>query len=247
MFSGERLNSLHFQKRGRQAVQHIQEVFYIWIYRRNPMKNNELPLFPNKIYHIYNHANGKENLFENKGNYHFFLKRYAYFVEPIAKTFAYCLMPNHLHLLVEIKEEAMLQEANRAFIVAKKPGRKVELIPEELLPQFLSKIFGNLFSSYTQAFNRQQDRKGSLFMPNFKRKEVESEEYYTKLIHYIHANPVRHDFVKSMADWEYSSYQSLLSTKVTKLCRAEVMDWFGNRQAFIQFHQTEPFDERLGF
>ena len=57
------------------------------------------------MYHIYNHANGNDNLFRNEENYAYFLKRYAYFIHPIAKTYAYCLMPNHFHLLVKIRSE----------------------------------------------------------------------------------------------------------------------------------------------
>ncbi len=64
-----------------------------------------IPLKPNEMYHIYNHANGNDNLFRNEENYAYFLKRYAYFIHPIAKTYAYCLMPNHFHLLVKIRSE----------------------------------------------------------------------------------------------------------------------------------------------
>ena len=59
----------------------------------------------NGIYHIYNHANGDENLFRNNQNYLYFLKRYAHFIHPIAKTYAYCLMPNHFHVLVKIRSK----------------------------------------------------------------------------------------------------------------------------------------------
>ena len=221
--------------------------FYSWINCRNPMKNKEIPLFPEKTYHIYSHANGKENLFENRGNYHYFLKRYAYFIDPVAYTFAYCLMPNHIHFLIRVRAATALQEANRHFVEARTPGRQVDQLPEKSLPFFLSRTFGNLFNSYTQAFNRQQDRKGSLFIPNFKRKEVSSDVYYTKLVHYIHANPVHHGFVKTLTDWEYSSYDSLLSTKETKLCRSEVLAWFGDKRAFVQFHQQASFDDDSGF
>jgi putative transposase len=204
------------------------------------MKNNEIPLFPGRLYHIYNHANGKENLFTNSDNYLFFLKRYQYFIEPIAETFAYCLMPNHLHVLVRIKSEANLQQANRSFLAAKNISETdITPIATDQLPTFISKTFGNLFSSYSQAFNKQQKRRGSLFMPNFKRKEIDSEHYYTKLIHYIHNNPVHHGFVAKMEDWTYSSYNAFLSNQPTKIVKEEVVSWFGSKQAFINYHLTE--------
>lgn len=56
------------------------------------------------FYHIYNHANGREDLFLNDDNYNFFLKKYTFHISHVADTFAYCLMPNHFHFLVRIKE-----------------------------------------------------------------------------------------------------------------------------------------------
>ncbi len=57
----------------------------------------------------YYHANGKEDLFLNDDNHHFFLKRYANFINPIADTFAYCLMPNHFHFAIRIKSEEEIE------------------------------------------------------------------------------------------------------------------------------------------
>jgi hypothetical protein len=61
-------------------------------------------LEPGAYYHIYNHANGSDNLFRNDDNYMFFLKKYSEFISPVADTFAYCLMPNHFHLAVRMKD-----------------------------------------------------------------------------------------------------------------------------------------------
>jgi len=61
-----------------------------------------IQLEPGQMYHIWTHANGTENLFQTSDNYHYFLKKYAVYINPIADTFAYCLMPNHLHLMVRI-------------------------------------------------------------------------------------------------------------------------------------------------
>jgi putative transposase len=49
---------------------------------------------PKRFYHVYNHANGTENLFCQDENYHYFIKLWAKYIEPIADTYAYCLMPN---------------------------------------------------------------------------------------------------------------------------------------------------------
>ena len=222
------------------------------------MKNNEIPLLPSQFYHIYNHANGHENLFVKRENYYFFLQRYATFINPIADTFAYCLMPNHLHLLVRIKDEDDLQtayqqkiklraEANFPKVLTARaaPFREVEgenfrEVEVDTMSKFVSREFGSLFSSYSQAFNKQQNRKGSLFIPNFKRKLIDTEDYFTQLVHYIHANPVHHGFVRRFTDWEFSSYHAFLSDKNTNLQRDEVLGWFGGVNDFKKFHDGMP-------
>jgi len=196
----------------------------------------KIPLEPDKYYHIYNHANGKENLFAKEENFYFFLKRYAFFINPIADTFAYCLMPNHFHLAVRIKSEFQLLES---FKLSKSLDKNQLSKSSKLLENFLSKQFSNLFSSYTQAFNKQQSRRGSLFIPNFERKHIDSDEYFRELIYYIHFNPVHHGFVKDLRDWKYSSFESFFSTKATSLKREEVIEWFGDKENFLAFHQKE--------
>jgi hypothetical protein len=56
-------------------------------------------------YHIYNRGINGENVFREKRNYRFFLQRYAKYVEPVAFTYAYCLMKNHFHFLIRTKTQ----------------------------------------------------------------------------------------------------------------------------------------------
>lgn len=187
------------------------------------MKNNGIPLLPGKVYHIYNHANGFEKLFCNEGNYLYFLKKYIKYIAPIADTFSFCLMPNHIHLVVRIKAEHDLPGS------FKLPGRSCSAK--------LSQQFGNLFSSYAQAFNKQQRRMGSLFIPNFKRKLVEDKSYFGNLIPYVHLNPVEAGLVMHPADWPYSSFSSLIADRPSRLLRTEVLAFFGGRVGFLQAHK----------
>ncbi len=108
------------------------------------------PLQPGCMYHIYNHAVGNDNLFLKPDNYYYFLRRYDSFISPIADTYCYCLMPNHLHFFTEIKTRITIR-----------PGAGCT---DE---QYISKQFSNLFSSYAQAFNKQNYRKGNLFRVDF--------------------------------------------------------------------------------
>ncbi|WP_394993913.1 transposase [Emticicia sp.] len=208
------------------------------------MKNNEIPLLPNEMYHIYNHANGHENLFVKRENFNYFLKRYAEYINPIAQTFAYCLMPNHFHFMVKINNIEGLQLVYQQKMKMKDPENDYPPLNKEYLPKFISREFGSLFSAYSQAFNKQQKRMGSLFMPNFKRKIVDSDSYYTSLIHYIHSNPVHHGFVNNAYEWEHSSLHSFISQKSTQLKREEALNWFGDLENFKTF-QSEVLPEKL--
>ncbi|MBU2914587.1 MULTISPECIES: hypothetical protein [Reichenbachiella] len=88
------------------------------------------------------------------------------------------------------------------------------------------------------------NRRGSLFIPNFKRIEITSNDYLTKVIHYlsvrkagIHHNPIHHRFGKQYDDWPHSSYNALISNQPTRLQRQEIIEWFGSTEAFRSFHQ----------
>ena len=67
-------------------------------------------MVPRETYHLYNHANGKENLFVEEKNYHFFLNKLSEHILPVCKIYAYCLMPNHFHLLIQVRTAEELQQ-----------------------------------------------------------------------------------------------------------------------------------------
>lgn len=190
---------------------------------------------PEIVYHVYTHANGNENLFRSEENYHYFLKQYANYIYPVAATYAYCLMPNHLHLMIGIRNEAELLD----FVRKKKNNPDLQGF-ENLggLSTVISQQFSNLFNAYTKAYNKRYNRRGSLFIPNFKRRAVKEENYFTKLIAYIHNNPVKHGFVKELLDWPHSSIHAYLHEKPSKLERKYLEQWFGNKESLLFFHQS---------
>lgn len=193
---------------------------------------------PHQTYHLYTHANGSENLFRHEGNYRYFLRRYEHFIPPVTNTLAWCLMPNHIHFLIRIKsEEEILKSYPQTSEVATRQQQDLGgLNPVE---KRISKQFSNLFNSYTKSYNKMYGRMGSLFIPNFKRKEITSDSYFTNIVHYIHHNPIHHGFVKQLTDWPWSSYHDFLLPELTPV-QQEVINWFGNRQQFVQFHQQSP-------
>ena len=79
-------------------------------------------------------------------------------------------------------------------------------------------------------------RSGALFERTFERKLVYSEYYLKNLIFYIHNNPVSHGFVKDLKQYRWSSYDTVISNKPTKLIRDEVIELFGGLENVIDFH-----------
>lgn len=212
-----------------------------------------------KYYHIYNHANGDDQLFREEKNYDFFLRKYRQHIDPIADTKAWCLMPNHFHLLVKIKSEAdiveyFLKQADppASFLssnFSKVPNfRKVD-DPEALKSKFLSKQFSNFFSSYSQAFNKIYQRRGSLFLKNFKRKEIENDFYLKTIILYIHLNPIKHGFTRQIDDWPWHSYHEFEKTEA-ELIDLLFVDTNGyhvsHREKLAYFTEYDQLEKDLG-
>jgi uncharacterized membrane protein len=98
--------------------------------------------------------------------------------------------------------------------------------------------FSNFFNGYTKAYNNQYQRRGALFVDYLRRKRVEDNSYFTQLVHYIHYNPVHHQFCQNVTDWPYSSYRAVLSQKESKTEKETVLTWFGGATAYRVFHQT---------
>ncbi len=179
-------------------------------------------------YHIYNRGNNGIDVFLENENYYYFLRLYAKYIEPIAETYAWCLLKNHFHILVRIKEKAEIIESELTYSTTEKP-KTIEPYRQ----------FSHLFNSYTQAINKKHHRTGSLFEKNFERKLVTSESYFRQLIFYIHNNPVHHGFVKQMSLYPWSSYETIVSDKSTRLKRNEVVELFGDKENFIFFHNQQ--------
>jgi REP element-mobilizing transposase RayT len=204
----------------------------------NAMKTYNCPLEPDKYYHIYNHAVGKINIFANEGNYHFFLEKYKQYISPYVDTFAYCLLPNHFHLAIRIKNEEEIKfTLSERFNLTE--SFKLSVRSVRSIPNLISKQFSNFFSCYAQAFNKQQSRRGGIFEQKFKRKLIDSDEYFKTVIHYIHFNPVHHGFVKDLREWNFTSFGSYFSPEVSLLKSEDGISWFHNKNEFEEFHKLK--------
>lgn len=139
-----------------------------------------------------------------------------YFHPNLVSVVAYCLMPNHYHLLVFLKTNKFGLEVMQPFTV-----------------------------SYTKAINKQQDPVGPLFQGPYKAKQLENNSYLLHLSRYIHLNPVTAGLVTVPEAWEYSSYGEFIAMRSSTFIKSEVLiDQFPNRDAYAAFvyNQRGPGD-----
>ncbi|PST84001.1 hypothetical protein C7T94_04490 [Pedobacter yulinensis] len=177
---------------------------------------------PGGFYHIYNRAIDRKPLFKRDENFRFFLSRMQKYLSPVLEIHAYCLLTNHFHLLVKIRTQ---------FPPKLRSGEAdVHLIVTQHLQRF--------FQSYAMAFNRQENRIGSLFQQPFKRAHITSDVYMTWLVFYIHSNAQKHAMVDDFKKWKWSSYRGFVEQKGPKR-RREIIACFGSREAFFQFHNQQ--------
>ena len=175
-----------------------------------------------KFYHIYNRGINSENLFKENRNYEYFLMLYSKHINPLAETYAWCLLKNHFHLLVKIKtfEEIIENQKDKKQTTIIHPYQ----------------AFGNLFNAYTKAINKGYIRHGALFERPFKRKLIDNNSYLCSIIKYIHNNPVNHRFCEHPIEYPWSSYRTCLSEKSTKLKREKVIAIFNSIENFKVYH-----------
>lgn len=238
------------------------------------MDDTSIPFVPERCYHLFNRGNNKQNIFYQEKNYFYFLKKYGDYMNPYLDTYAYCLLPNHFHVLMKVKKQLkILQRAiidfptvKRHVIVGWKVQQAIELEDETTnfsLPALLQQLsdpkdlervaqwvisekLRRLLMGYAKAINKQEHLEGSLFRKKIRRKLVDDLGYFTFLIWYIHHNPVHHNIFHSLQDYHHSSYRSYLSTSPTQLKREVVLNWFGGKDNFVQYHKENTLVDEEG-
>jgi putative transposase len=213
------------------------------------------------VYHIFNRGNNREDLFRMNEDYSHFLRLYEKYLEPIAETYSWCLLRNHFHLLVKIKSKEEIGYFNPLYSSrSKDAGRINNQDFDELKWQLISeneialldgipkeklkcptpyRQFSHLFNAYSKYINLKYRRTGSLFEKNFRRICIKNPFYFKRLIIYIHKNPQHHRFTDNFRHYPWSSYQSIISIKPTKLKRNVVIGWFDDKARFVELHSND--------
>ncbi len=138
------------------------------------------------IYHVMLRGINRQDIFEDEDDYRKMILCLRGLVErtdesglriqPSCLIYAYCLMSNHLHLLVQEKDEGVSEAVKRIGIL------------------------------YAQYFNRKYERNGHLFQDRFRSEPVNNMEYFVTLLRYIHQNPVKAGLVEHVSDYPWSSW-----------------------------------------
>jgi REP element-mobilizing transposase RayT len=199
-------------------------------------------------YHIYNRANGRDNLFVKDENYSFFLEKWKKYL-PYLDVYAYCLMPNHFHFLAQVKP--VDSEALIAHIQSQRTVKSQAFLKGEIeYSEYLEDQFKRLFSSYALAINKQEGRHGALFQKRFKRISIINEHRLCYLLAYIHHNPIHHFFIDDFDDWKYSSWAAYANLDLPSLLnRLTPLSWFGSnletaKSCFFKYHEDFKIDKK---
>ncbi|MFQ5447466.1 MAG: transposase [Saprospiraceae bacterium] len=209
------------------------------------------PFVEGCIYHIYNRSNNKEPIFLSDENYLFFLRQWDKYLSPYLETYSYALIPNHFHFAARVKQVDKFFQ--KAVAKEKTVASKAFAAGQISLDVFLEDQMKRFLSSYAKAFNKQNDRNGSVFQKRFKRVVAKTESHVVYLVTYHHHNPIHHRLTTNYEDWRYTSYRAMLSNAPTKICREKVLGLFHSsdmakaRQEFLAYHKAFKYDKRMEY
>lgn len=208
------------------------------------MSIRKVALVPGEYYHIYNRGNSKQKIFHDMEDHaHFLGLLYAcnqkenFKIDNLQKgqnlfsinkistlvdVGAYCLMPNHFHILLTQSKDGDI-----------------------------SKFLQKLSTAYVMYYNKKYERSGSLFEGKFKSQHADIDRYLKYLFSYIHLNPVKliqknwkktgikneKEAIKYLYDYQYSSYLDYLGINriQNKILNINAFpEYFSNKKSFIK-------------
>jgi putative transposase len=137
------------------------------------------------LYHVYNRGAHRSNIFDSEFQYNFCLQLFEkYKTKYGVNILAYCLMPNHYHLLLKQCEGGSI-----------------------------SRFLQTTFNAYTQSFNQLENHSGTIFQGAAKGIQVDSDEYAVHLVGYIHCNPYVAGLAKTPEGWIFSDCQEWMGLR----------------------------------
>jgi putative transposase len=186
------------------------------------------------LYHIYNRGNGQQTIFLGDRDYLSFLEYIRRFIAPYCDVLAWCLMPNHFHLLLNTTKESTIEKKSGGLIL-----------------QQITYGIKQCLSSYTKSFNVRNGRTGNLFQQKTKAKNLieGSSNYAETAFFYIHQNPWVAGLVDKLEDWPYSSYLDHIDkrngTLINKAMASQLLNFNAAYFTNEVYTRVSPEKERL--
>ena len=207
-----------------------------------PHRNTIRHFMEGGIYHVYNRGVEKRNIFLDEQDYAVFLHLLKYYLSPVQKTetppllefqnfkivrprplaniekdielFAYCLMPNHFHLLIK-----------------------------QVTKDGVTKLLRRVATTYSMYFNKRYKRVGYLFQGRYKTVMVETDYYLIHISRYIHLNPYELTR-SNLVSYPYSSYAHYLGIKHSAWLKTNLILSFFDRSRLLPFlHKYPSYEE----
>jgi putative transposase len=161
---------------------------------------------PGVLYHVIVRGNQRRKTFLTEDDYRAYLERLARYRKRLEVTvYAYCLMPNHAHLLLETSSEP------------------------------LSKFMQALQQSYTQYFNQAHRKVGHVFQGRYQAIVCDKDEYLLALVRYIHLNPVRAKITRRPEQYKHSGHGAYLQSVQTEVIDPRAVLQMLGRRGYQRF------------
>ena len=137
-------------------------------------------VLPNYAHHIVQRGHNRQVVFASEGDFKYYLDTLQYWKAQLnVKVYAYCLMINHVHLVLEPPEEIAM----------------------------LGRLMKRLAGRQTRYVNRLEGRSGTLWESRYKSSPIQTDEYLLACCRYVDLNPVRAHIVAAPEDYPWSSYR----------------------------------------
>jgi len=173
---------------------------------RNPRKHSSIG-----IYHVVIKGVNSQLLFEESNDYRKYLEILRFHKENCGfDLFAYCLMSNHIHLLIRVND-----------------------VP-------LESIFRKINTAYATWFNMKYSRSGPLQDGRYYSEPIESLDYFLSVLRYIHRNPIKSNLEKTVGyKYPWTSFQSYIQQKNPLVDIELVLSKFNSTKDFIEYHSSD--------
>ena len=139
-----------------------------------------------------------------------FLGKFRKLLNPLCYLRGFCLMDNHFHLIIKVKEYHSCLTDNNELVFTNTMIENLSRI-EDKMDYLIVNQFQRLFKSHALKINKRENRHGALFQKRFKRVTLKSYDRFLEMLMYTHHNIIHHDLTTVYGNYKYSSYDYYLN------------------------------------